>query len=388
MKGRGSAAIEDRGHKVEQRLPGLDGLRAVACLLVFGVHFGQITALQGRWGPFDVARWLANGNTGVALFFALSGFLLSLPYWRVQRENQPLPAAGRFFARRAARILPAYFACLGALVIANRHWQEADAGLDILLHVLMLFNFREASTLSINPPFWTLAVEAQFYLLLPLLFVLLRGSRRAVALSALLLLGVAAYGAHLARLPAAGPAPAWVTYSLLAHLPHFLLGVVTGGLFDARRPPASRRGGVLDALLAAVLLLLIVILATPLDEVLQLPGGRYNLPFVPLLLCLLVVLVPVTRLGRLAFDSAPLRGIGRVSYGVYIYHLPVQHVTARLMTRESLNPAEHWLLFGAVSLGVTLLTAAASYLLVERPVLRATRRRLGRTAAPGVGDSR
>jgi len=49
-------------------IAGLDGLRALACLAVFGVHFQQAVSLQGNIGPFDLARFLENGNTGVALF--------------------------------------------------------------------------------------------------------------------------------------------------------------------------------------------------------------------------------------------------------------------------------------------------------------------------------
>jgi peptidoglycan/LPS O-acetylase OafA/YrhL len=358
-------------------IPGLDGLRGLACLMVFGVHFGQITHLSGNWGPFGLGRLLANGNTGVALFFVLSGFLLSLPYWQARARGLPAPRPGRFLARRAARILPAYFVCLGALVVANRHWQETDGGLDILLHVLMVFNFREASTLSINPPFWTLAVEMQFYLLVPLLFLAVRPAGRWQSFCALLLLAVAAYLAHWHRVGGVAAPPAHHTYSLLAHMPHFILGMLTACLclrrLDAapRKPAASAVQA--DMLLLLVLALLVLILSTPLDDALQLPAARYNLPFVPLLLCGLVVLVATGRLGRLIFDHPLLSGIGVVSYGVYIFHLPVQHVAARLMGRLALRPDEHWLLFGAVSLAVTLTVATASYLLVERPVRRLVR---------------
>lgn len=352
------------------RLPGLDGLRAMACLMVFFVHFGQLTALKGEWGPFDLARWLANGNVGVALFFSLSGLLLSLPFWQARQSSAPPPSTGRFYAYRAARILPAYFVCLASMVVANKHWQEQDGWQDILMHVLMLFNFVEAYTLSINPPFWTLAVEFQFYLLLPLLFMLLRPCGQRLAVGLLLLLGCAAYMTHLARMPADGSASAATTYSLLAHLPHFLLGMVTGYLLVSRTAGTLKASRTHDALLVMVLLLLGLILSTPLDDLLQIPAGRYNLPFVPLLLCLLILLVPTTRFGRAAFESAPLRGIGTVSYGVYLYHLPVQHVTARLMKHESMPAGEHWLIFGGISLIITLLVAALSYVLVERPLLR------------------
>jgi len=75
-------------------IAGLDGLRALAALAVFGVHFQQITGVAGRVGPFDVQTLLANGNTGVCLFFVLSGFLLSLPFWFGRRPGGKRDANG------------------------------------------------------------------------------------------------------------------------------------------------------------------------------------------------------------------------------------------------------------------------------------------------------
>ena len=57
---------------------------------------------------------------------------------------------------------------------------------------------------------------------------------------------------------------------------------------------------------------------------------------------------------RVVFDSAPFRGLGAVSFGVYLYHLPIQHVTARVMERVSLAAPDHALLFGAASLVATI----------------------------------
>ncbi len=73
----------------EKRLPGLDGLRALAALSVFGVHFNQIVQFDCHIGPVSVYRLLANGNHAVSLFFSLSGFLLSLPFWKAIASGRP-----------------------------------------------------------------------------------------------------------------------------------------------------------------------------------------------------------------------------------------------------------------------------------------------------------
>ena len=75
-----------------RRIEGLDGLRALAALGVFGVHPDQIVRFTGKIGPNELPRLLANGNHGVALFFTLSGFLLSMPFWRARMSRSPIPS--------------------------------------------------------------------------------------------------------------------------------------------------------------------------------------------------------------------------------------------------------------------------------------------------------
>lgn len=358
----------------ESRIAGLDGLRGLACLLVFGVHFGQLSHLSGSAGGFDLARWLSNGNTGVALFFSLSGYVLSLPYWRAQQQRLAWPSAASFYRHRAARILPAYLVCLIGLALLNHHWQKAGGPRDLLLHLLLVFNFDDSTTLSINPPFWTLAVEGQFYALLPLLMLALRHAGRAAATVALALLALGSYASFaLVSEAREGIESAALTYSLLAHAPHFLLGCIAAAWWPAPQPPRTSAGW--DGLVALSVLALPLILATPIDDWLQIPHGRYNLPYVPLLCCALIVAVPRSRVGRWLFDTRPLRALGTISYGVYLYHLPLQHVTARLMPRLGWQATEQWGLFFVVSLVATLLVATVSYQALERPLRRALRGR-------------
>jgi peptidoglycan/LPS O-acetylase OafA/YrhL len=386
------------------RLPALDGLRGLACLLVFGVHFGQITKVGGQAGPFDLHRFLANGNTGVAIFFTLSGFLLSMPFWAACRREAPPPAILPYLERRAARILPAYYACLTAVAVANRLWEESGGWTNLALHYALLFNLSERSVFGVNPPFWTIAVEIQFYILLPWLFLSTRSLGVRGGVAGLAVAGAAGYACYAwlgsiatgATAGAALQAPAGevspvLTYSLLAHLPHFLLGAVAGA-GAARAAAAARaapRAG--DAVAIGSLAFVLLVIATPLDEILQVPWGRYNLPFVPVAIALLVSTAPHSAAARAIFDHWSWGGLGRISYGVYLYHLPVQHVTARAMARMSMSAERDWLVFGLASFVLTVVVATLSHRLLEEPVLRAVRRR-GRTgaasASPGPARSR
>ena len=381
-------------HTTRSPLAGLNGLRALACLAVFGVHFYQKTGVSGNLGAIDIARLLENGNTGVALFFILSGFLLGLPYWSSQQ------AAGfidrdlkTYIIKRLARILPAYYLCLSALVLLQGHLSSPKEFIDTALHYLFLHNYTEFSFYSINSPFWTIAVQAQFYVLLPLLLILLSPLRpkKSIAFAATLVLAAGAFAGHywlMTKTQSVDPWPlsrqiiqrngAVLSHSVLAHLPHFLLGLAAGyiGILlntnSGNRAQAKRWMCELIFWLSAVVI--IAVLGSALDEMFSISHGRYNLPVVPVLITALIVCAPETVIGRGLLENYPLRQLGVISYGVYVYHLPCMNVVARLMNRWEINSADRWAIFALLSFAVTLVIAMGSYLIVERPILRAVHR--------------
>ncbi len=377
------------------RIPALDGLRGLACLAVFGVHFHQHTGISGRYGYIELDRLLKNGNTGVALFFILSGFLLGLPYWSGRVNSFQELRIGPFALRRIGRIVPAYFLCMTALVLLHRHGSDAQEWVDIALHYLFLHNYAEFSFYSISEPFWTLAVQAQFYLLFPMMLTVMRRfdpwSKTPVL--GLGLLAVGAYGLHWGVMTWAHSTPTWpfppnvmrphgavLSLSVLAHLPHFLLGIVAGRFFleiRTRQHPSnlmvSPIGAEVVCWAAGVMLLLI--LSTPLDGILQVPYGRYNLPYVPVLITSLILFAPLAPMARRLLDAWPLRALGVISYGVYVYHLACQNVTAKFMQKIGFDAPTYTLIFGLSSLALTIAVATVSYHAVEQPILRATRPR-------------
>ena len=363
-----------------------DGLRACAAMAVFGVHFQQITQVDpGFIGPFDPQRALINGNVGVSLFFTLSGFLLSMPLWRAKTGVNRPPAIDAYWLRRIVRIVPAYYLCLTALLIWNGALFDADEFTNVLLHYLFVFNYSNDYFYDFNPPFWTLAVEMQFYVLLPLMFMLVRRCRTAFAWFAFVALAVIAYGAHVAllrgiignelvadaMLPSGAPGVV-LTHSLLAHLPHFLFGVIAAGYQIITRGRAEAGGYSLGADVICVIAVVgtFALVGTDLGIAWSPDEARYFWPLQSLAFVVLLLAAPRAPFVGGLLGSAPLRYAGRISYGIYLFHYPVMRLVEKLLAVPGIEPGTHPGLFALASLVLTVALASASYFALERPLQR------------------
>lgn len=417
-------------------IAGLDGLRALAALAVFGVHFQQITGVTGQVGPFEVQTLLLNGNTGVCLFFVLSGFLLSLPFWFGRRPDGGEAGVGglaagsaagaiggekrrpwlvMFAVKRVGRIMPAYYLCLTALVVFAAVRGDAHSLDDIAMHYAFVHNFTDDTLYSISDPFWTLAVQAQFYVLFPILLLLLLPVLRFRPMAMLVVAALIAGAFYLHWRVMHVPADAWplpaevvspggpaVRVSPLAHLPHFLLGILTAGAYamttlrpreqrgETNRPVTETsfgRGVLFDVLFFAAAVTVLVILGVPqLDAQLRLPTGaaeeamigRYNFPYVPLLIAVMILSAPRGPVAKRLLEWTPLRALGVISFGLYVYHLPCLELVEKLMGKTPdgrLVVVDRPAAFALTALALSIAVAAASYLLIERPILRITKRK-------------
>src|SRR5437764_404076 len=177
-----------------QRLAGLDGIRGLAALFVVVNHV-FLRAFPGY--PVDHAPfwagWFIYGRFAVVVFIVLSGFSLALS---PVRHGWQLDGLSRFAQRRARRILPAYWAALAfSLAVAWLVVAQPGAGLpdarSVVVNGLLVQNVVAAPTP--NRAFWSLAVEAQLYVVFPLLLFMVR-RWSATAMVAAVTLAVAAMG--------------------------------------------------------------------------------------------------------------------------------------------------------------------------------------------------
>jgi len=155
----------------------LDGVRAVACLAVILHHIVYHIVLpehwSGLWTPSGKAQeifaaLLSFGESGVILFFLLSSFLLFLPFAKALLFDGEWPSLSRFYIRRFFRILPGYYA---AIILMVLFFHPELSYPENMWKLLQLFTFSMQFSVAdqLNGPFWTMAIEFQFYLLLPLI---------------------------------------------------------------------------------------------------------------------------------------------------------------------------------------------------------------------------
>src|SRR5580698_4874390 len=374
--------------EIGRHIPALDGLRALAILLVVPHNVDLLRPPVPR-ADYPIALLMHAGWIGVQLFFVLSGFLISGNLLDTRGSGNYFSA---FFGRRALRILPLYFAVLiVAFLVAPALVTLPQELRDTLGHQVWLWTFTANWTQPFNGGvygfghFWSLAVEEQFYLLWPLV-VLFCGPRAllwacGVAAATSLLLRSALIAAHF-------PPEALYMFTP-CRMDALALGAASAAVIRIPQFRARLQGAAPKVALAAAILLLVVAGSTRLFAMYEVSTQTVGYTLLSLAFALLVLLTTLPSRGMLSqamrvLGCKPLALIGRYSYGMYVFHLPL-HVFfgAGLMHRIAPNPtAAQALAYTTVMMGITFVLAALSYELFERQFLKLKRRMM---PTPGRG---
>jgi peptidoglycan/LPS O-acetylase OafA/YrhL len=349
------------------RLAGVDGLRGGAAVGVVVLHVWMFTGARDPGQPVVLDRVIGELRLGVVYFFVLSGFLLARPWLRAALDGAPSPRLRRYAAMRAARIVPAYWLALAGalLVLAGTGHPRAVSPGDLPVFAVFAQNQFGATAGQLNPPTWSLGIEVGFYALLPVVgWALVRSAAR---------YGRAGVVAVCGTVVAAGLAwtlagellgwPATTMTSPPTHLPAFACGLAAAALAHGRRPGRA----------AATTLLVAGSAAVVLNGVWHSAGTEllgHVVRDLPAAAGLGAIVVGVTARPKGLLDRAPARALGAISYGTYLWHMPVLYwlVTRDVFPRDPLTAC-------LAVLAPTLVLGALSWLAVERPVLRWTARR-------------
>ncbi|MDX6696934.1 MAG: hypothetical protein QOE65_331 [Solirubrobacteraceae bacterium] len=379
------SSITASSHRNE-RSTGLDGIRGLAALTVFGFHVWLYGAKASS--PRFVADVFNELRIGLICFFVLSGYLLYGAFVRAARRQGDEVSLPRYVARRAARILPAYYvSLLGAIVllghVAGSPGVRVPDGDNLPLFVFFAQNYSADTIMQLNPVTWTLCLEVAFYALLPVLglfaYHLAKGRARpqVMLLVALIALGV---GWNVAGHLLHWQQPA--TKALPAYLPYFAVGMLVALALESRR--ADDRPLRLSA--RSTWLVTLSGLALVVGNAwwhISSPGPTRDVVMMALhdipagagfaLLILAVAAGCGAATGWLR--ARWLAGLGVISYGFYLWHVPLI-----LFVKETSAHQPGAFALAAVVTPLALAAGAASWLWIERPLLNAVSGRLARSA--------
>ena len=351
-------------------MPEVDGVRFLAIGIVLAVHLFAVAGLSsGRlvivppFGPIiagstrdpGLVAFLQYGHVGVYLFFILSGFVLALPFirWRVMGARRM--ALSAYFLRRVTRIEPPFIVVAIVLFLLSIALHESSTGQHLAATLAYSHQAAYGQLSPIDGVFWSLEAEVQWYLVVPLLAVVLcRGTSR----ERLLLISIALVGALVVQV--------WLGIEILSRialldvLPFFLVGWLLAEIHVTHLQERPRNSTYLDVVGIACLPLFFVALRV------HPPTWRVTLPVLGGLA------IAAALHGRVFTRVLSMRWIaiiGGMCYSIYLLHYPILVLGAKVLHANGLTHG-YWLWpLYAVLLLLALVLSAGFFIVVERPCM-------------------
>ncbi|MDR7087088.1 peptidoglycan/LPS O-acetylase OafA/YrhL [Aeromicrobium panaciterrae] len=371
--------------------PGLDSLRALASLAVVGTH---VAFWAGIYPDGLLGAMSSRLDIGVAFFFVLSGFLLGHPFLLAMAGGRRRPSTGRYFWKRALRIVPlALIVTIAALALLDQN-KQADLGTwvgNLTLTELYVTGALPAGLTHM----WSLATEVAFYVVLPGLMALIarlvcrRGWNPRGILTSLGVLVVL----NVVWLVAIAPQRVGAGQWLPAYLSWFSVGIALAVIaIDRRRPGRDNTWSFWSTLAGqpgicwVMALALFAVAATPVGGPSLLIAPTHteavskNLLYAVIagLIVLPSVLGPASGTPYSNFlGQRILRHLGHISYGIFCIHLLVIHAVASWRDIPVFQ-GNGWELF-ALTVVITLVLAEIAYRVVERPAMRLKNAQISRS---------
>ena len=372
----------------KNRLDGVDGIRALACLWVFLTHAVVYSpVLRSLSSSNAVLRVLINGELGVAIFFVLSGYLLAMPFWRAYHSNLKMPDLKIYFLRRIARIAPEFYVC----VILTALLGNAVSGKWDLIQIGSLLTFTSPFlpamyAPSFNIALWSIGIEMQFYFLLPLvMYAVFRCLSVSKVRTGLILTMVAIAGFQLIFLAVAPIIDTLVnneclfaSYALstkkntLIMFAHFLFGVLAADMhvhYGHKITKHWRYDGI------AITCLSMLIIPVAIESKLpQCDWMFYQWPLFPAAVGCLLFVLPGSKLVGKILNGVFFRKTAVLSFGIYLYHIALMAYATKHLPELFNGKMTTYLLTMACILILSYITAFISYMFIGKPALTLSRK--------------
>lgn len=367
------------------RFPLLDPLRAIAALFVVLTHCAHISGFNGA---HPLGAWTVRMDSGVAIFFVLSAFLLYRPFVRARLDGRPPVKVLRYARRRALRILPAYWVAVLVLGLLDPRHTPGVFGDDWWVYWGLLQSWSADHVLMGVGVAWSLSVEVAFYVLLPiyagLMARLVRSrDRDGQAKLELILLALSAVAALATRTVVKA---IWPESVINNQLPGtwlwFTCGLTLAVVSAWTAPKAAKPAPVRFAtehplacwgIAFTCLTVAAWAIGLPRDAFAHISVARLQLQHVLYGATAFFLVAPmVFHDGRASLpakllSTRVLAWLGLVSYGIFLYHQPF---TFALFDTLLWTPVAGMAVYTACVTAAAVACAAASYYLVERPLLR------------------
>ena len=337
---------------IHSHIPALDGLRAVAVFLVIIGHFGFV---------------MVPGGHGVMIFFVLSGFLIT---WLLLKENERTGtiSLGAFYKRRTLRIFPAFYAywlMMVALLVATGRavlWPHAWSALFYTSNYYSAINGDPNNGFSHT---WSLAIEEQFYLLWPFLFLLLRGNLRRMTIFLAGLIGavwihraILCYGFHIDQ--------AYIYAAFDTRLDELMVGCLLAVLLKRGSLASVWRAISSNILLPVATIAALAISIYAGEAYIDRYRDVFGFAIEPLLFAILIVqMIALSSTRTWGWTEwRAVKFLGRISYSLYLYQQLTLHAVRHALEAYAV------VVQLSAAIAVTIVLATISHYLIERPFLR------------------
>ena len=382
------------------RIPGADGIRAVACLLVVWHHTTQ------RFNPETSASWIQGihffgmrGEVGVSLFFVLSGCLLSLPFWNAFINDTRVPNLRSYAINRAARIIPAYwFNLVFCTAIAiwlfdqDINWWRVISG----LLFINSYHYSSFFPAELNGPLWSIGLEVSCYLLLPMVLITIIKTTKSIPLAtfgmvtwifALQILNPLIVNNFMTddklkgwQYGLTGGAKQWLPYwNIGSFFTQFLCGSLAALIILALRSRGTLKSRAFD-----LSFIVFAIAATCLVAIRLVPGAPdsftkqpYAAPFYAILLAGAIVSAAFSAHIYKLLDNKLFSWIAKLSFSIYLWHMFIIVIIERQFVEKyiyyGLTDLLQWVFISAIVLMASILIAAISWRFLESPALKYAR---------------
>lgn len=363
------ASLFSRNIQNGKLIPEIDGLRFLAILLVFLHHVHSFFEFSSPFEFKDIDQfeglrhWLIDGRKGVDLFFVISGFILALPFARSYLKGAPQPSLKKYFKRRLTRLEPPYIAAMVVMFLVFPLVTDMDypfAFRSLMASLVYCHVFIYGVTSYLLSVAWSLELEVHFYLLAPLLFLVLKLPvlfRRSGIL--FIILG-------LPWIQAAYQTPG---FYLLHYIQFFISGILLADLYIDR--PKIKTGNLLFSFAGLLLFSVVLFLPHVRTHLMSSEHERFYAMVFPLAIAAFYYVVLTNPFWGKIFAYRWISLIGGMCYSIYLVHQPILSAIMKIIFRYQFFESYGWEFFFVTLLCIppVMIGSIIFFLLIEKPCM-------------------